>query len=67
MQPGAKNRIFCAQGIAGRRRQPGFGIALGNVGADRGGFGQRRLAVLQRRHLAHRIDGEVFRRPLCAC
>src|SRR5262249_49057749 len=33
---------------------------------DRGRLGHRRGAVLQRRHLAHRVDGEIFRRPLRA-
>jgi hypothetical protein len=30
--------IFRPQGIAERRRQPGFRITLGDIGADRGGF-----------------------------
>src|SRR5882724_222929 len=41
-------------------------MELGDIGADRGGFRERRIAVLERRHLAHRIDGEIFRRLLRA-
>jgi len=52
--------ISCTQGIAKRRRQFRLGVTLGDIGADRGGFRQRGLAVLQGRNLAHRIDREIF-------
>ena len=51
---------FRAQGIAERRRQFCFRVALGDIGAHRGCLRKRRLAILQGRHLGHRIDGEIF-------
>jgi hypothetical protein len=52
-------QVFGSQGIAQRRREFRLRIALGDIGADRGRFRERRFAVAQRRHLAHRIDSEI--------
>ncbi len=45
--------------VAGRRRQTGIGKRIGQIGADCGGLGDDRIAVTQRRHLAHRIYREI--------
>src|SRR3546814_4551986 len=40
----------------------GVGKGVGKVGADRRGFGDHHAAVLDRGHLAHRVDGQVLGR-----
>ena len=62
MQPGEKNSQY--RNFA-RKGSPSGGelclrIAFGDIGADRGGLGERRLTVLERGHLAHRIDRKIF-------
>ena len=52
--------ISCAQRIAERRRQLRLRMAFGDIGANRRGLRQRDVAVLERRHLAHRIDREIL-------
>src|SRR5258705_405251 len=59
-------QIFCAQRIGDVGRQFRLRITVGHIGADRGGLAKRGVAVLQRRHLAHRIDRQIFRRLLRA-
>ena len=59
-------QISRAQRIGCGRRQIGLGITVGNIGADRRGFPERGLAVLQPRHLAHRVDRQILRRLLRA-
>ena len=51
-----------AQARARRRREAGLGKDVGEIGADRRRFGDDRLAVSQRRHLAHRVDRQILGR-----
>src|SRR5579864_764646 len=51
-----------AQPVAGRRRELRLRKGIGQVGADRRRLGDDDVAIAQRRHLAHRIDGEIGRR-----
>ena len=52
--------VDAAVRVADRNVQTRMGEFVGEIGADGGGLGDHRVAVLQRRHLSHRIDGEVI-------
>src|SRR5665647_2116480 len=51
---------------ADRHVELGVGKFVGEISADRGHFGDHGVAVLERGHLAHRIDGEIVRLAVVA-
>ena len=53
-------QIGAAQRIAERRGEPGLREEIGQIKEDRDLFGDEGIAMLQRRHLSHRVDREVF-------
>ena len=59
-------QIDAALWIADRDVELGLREFVGEIGADRGGLSDDRIAMLERGQLAHRIDGEKFRLPVLA-
>jgi hypothetical protein len=64
-RPGGEEQpaiVWPPKAVTRWRRQSGIGEGIGQIATDGGALGHHRLAVAKRRHLAHRIDGEVVRR-----
>jgi hypothetical protein len=58
------SQIWSAQRIADGRSEPSLRKKVRQINEDRHLLGDHRVAVLDRGHLAHRVDGEIIRPTL---